>query len=31
MTSGPNWMMLLGAVVVALAAVALILFWKGDR
>jgi|GEM_PF-5770550 LPXTG-motif cell wall-anchored protein len=31
MTAGPNWIMLLGAAVVILAAVALILFRKGDK
>jgi len=31
MTSGPNWIMLLGVVVVILAAVALVIFWRSDE
>ena len=30
MTSGPNWLLLLGVVVVIVSAVALIIFWKSD-
>jgi len=31
MTSGPNWILLLGIAVVIVAAVALVIFWKGDE
>jgi len=31
MTSGPNWITLLGVVVVILAAVVLVIFWKGNE
>lgn len=30
MTSGPNWMIIIGLAIVVVAAIALVIFWKSD-